>query len=123
MEKGFREADFVFGIAFTTPVVHNGYLEPHAAVAQVDRAGNITVWTSNQGVFAARHLLSDIFKVPYREYPRYCPEGGGGFGGKLSDVLLEPSCIALSQKSGRPVKIVMTREEEFIASSTPVTPL
>jgi len=117
VERAFKEADFVFEDRFTTPSVHNGYIEPHAAVAQVDRSGNITVWSSNQSVFTVRHLLADIFRLPFAKVRVIAPKVGGGFGGKLCDVLLEPSCIALSQKAGRPVKIVMTREEEFISSN------
>ncbi len=117
VQKGFKESDFVFEDRFTTPIVHNGYLEPHAAVAQVERSGKITVWSSNQAVFAVRHLLADIFKASFASIRVIAPKVGGGFGGKLSDVILEPACVALSKKSGRPVKIVMTREEEFIASN------
>ncbi|MEW6663639.1 MAG: molybdopterin cofactor-binding domain-containing protein [Thermodesulfobacteriota bacterium] len=117
VEKAFREADYVFEDRFTTPIIHNGYIEPHAAIAQVDRSGNITLWASIQSVFTVRHLLADIFKVPFGKIRVIAPKVGGGFGGKLCDVILEPACIALSQKTGRPVKIVMTREEEFIASN------
>ncbi len=117
VEKAFKEADFVFEDRFTTPIVHNGYIEPHAAIAQIDRSGNITVWSSTQSVFTMRGLLAGIFKAPYGKIRVIAPKVGGGFGGKLSDVVLEPSCIALTQKTGKPVKIVMTREEEFIASN------
>ncbi len=117
VEKAFSEADYVFEDRFATPLTHNGYIEPHAAVAQVDRSGNITVWASVQSVFMVRQLLATIFKVPYGKIRVIVPTLGGGFGGKLCDVLLEPACVALSQKTGRPVKIVMTREEEFIASN------
>lgn len=117
VEKAFKDADVIFEDRFTTSIVHNGYIEPHAAIAQVDRSGNITVWASIQSVFMVRQLLASIFKVPYGKIRVIAPTVGGGFGGKLCDVLLEPACVALSQKTGRPVKIVMTREEEFIASN------
>ena len=117
VEKAFKEADYVFEDRFTTPIVHNGYIEPHAAIAQADRSGNITVWASVQSVFMVRNLLVQIFKVPFGKIRVIAPTVGGGFGGKLCDVILEPACVALSQKTGRPVKIVMTREEEFIAAN------
>jgi len=117
VEKGFREADFVFEDKFTTQMIHPCYLEPHAAIAKVDHSGKITIWTSTQGVFSTRSLLAQILAIPFSKIRVIAPKIGGGFGGKASDVLLEPACVLLSQKAGRPVKIVMTREDEFIASN------
>ena len=117
VEKGFKEADLVFEDRFTTQIVHNVYIEPHAAVATVDHSGKITVWTSTQGVFSARSMLAEALGVPLAKIRVIAPKIGGGFGGKSSDILIEPACALLSQKTGRPVKIVMTRKEEFIASN------
>jgi len=117
VEKGFRESDFIFEDRFTTPIVHNGYMEPHAAVAEVDRGGNITLWSCTQAVFVVRRLLTDVFQVPYSSIRVIAAKNGGAFGGKVSDITVEIACIALSRKSGRPVKIVLTREEEFIATN------
>ena len=109
---GFAEAEVVIERQFTTAAVHQGYIEPTATLAAVAADGECTVWTATQGHFqvrahCARMLGIDISKV--RVIPA---EIGGGFGGKLN-VYIEPVALALARKSGRPVKIVMGRDEVF----------
>ncbi len=95
--------------------MHQGYIEPHACIASVSEDGQADVWVSTQGhwivrAHCARLLGWDVAKI------RVTPaEIGGGFGGKTV-VYLEPMALALSKKTGRPVKMVMTREEVFRAS-------
>ncbi len=115
VEAGFREADHVFEDTFRTRRVHHCYLEPHGCVAKVE-AGKITVWTSTQRVFIVRAMLAEIFGVPEASVRVICTKMGGGFGGK-NGVRLEHHAVALAMKSGRPVKMVMRRDEEFTASA------
>ena len=112
VEAGFREADIVLENTFRTQTVNQGYLEPRASVASADPEGKVTVWTDNQGIFEARELIADFLSLPLN-YVKVIPvEIGGAFGGKSPQVVA-PLCALLSQKTGRPVKIVMTREEVF----------
>ena len=114
-DAGFAAADVVVERSFKTKPVHQGYIEPHACLVTVAKDGHATIWSSSQGHFMVRDMtaqmtgqkLSDIRAIP--------AEIGGGFGGKTI-VYLEPVALVLSRKSGRPVKIVMTREEVFRAS-------
>ena len=115
VEAGFREADHVFEDTFRTRRVHHCYLEPHACVTKVE-AGKITVWTATQRVFIVRAILAEIFGVPEASVRVICTKVGGGFGGKNA-VRLEQYAVALAMKSGRPVKMVMRRDEEFTASA------
>jgi CO/xanthine dehydrogenase Mo-binding subunit len=115
VETGFREADHVFEDTFRTRRVHHCYLEPHGCVAKVE-AGKITVWTSTQRVFIVRAMLADVFGVPEASVRVICTKVGGGFGGK-NGVRLEHYAVALALKTGRPVKMVMRRDEEFTASA------
>jgi carbon-monoxide dehydrogenase large subunit len=115
VEAGFREADYVFEDTFRTRRVHHCYIEPHACVARVE-AGKITVWTATQRVFIVRAMLADVFGVPEESVRVICTKVGGGFGGK-NGVRLEHYAVALAMKTGKPVKLVMRRDEEFTASA------
>ena len=88
-------------------------MEPHATLVAV-RGGTITVWTCSQEVFELRTVMAALFGVPESKMRVICTKVGGGFGGKI-EPRLEPITIALALKSGKPVKIVMTRTEEFTA--------
>jgi xanthine dehydrogenase molybdenum-binding subunit len=112
VEEGFRQADHVFEHTFTTSTVHQGYLEPMASVAQFDAGGKLTLWTSTQGTYVVRSRVATLLDLPLHKVRVIVPHVGGGFGGKLQTVL-EPFCALLAQHTGRPVKIVLTREEEF----------
>jgi xanthine dehydrogenase molybdenum-binding subunit len=111
-EKGFAEADVIVEREFTTEMVHQGYIEPHAATAKWDPDGQLTIWTSTQGSFPIRSQTSGILRHPISKVKVVPLEIGGGFGGKTL-VYLEPVAALLSKKSGRPVKVQMDRTEVF----------
>ncbi|HLF05063.1 MAG TPA: xanthine dehydrogenase family protein molybdopterin-binding subunit [Dehalococcoidia bacterium] len=111
---GFQEADIVVEREFHTKPVHQGYIEPHAATAQWNTDGSVTIWASTQGHFALRDHTSTILGLPVSKVKIIPMEIGGGFGGKgQGGCYLEPVAAALARKSGRPVKIAMTRPEVF----------
>lgn len=112
VEAGFRQADLVVEREFRTKTVHQGYIEPHNATALARSDGQVTVWTSTQGAFPAREQIATILKLPLSRLKVVPMEIGGGFGGKIP-VYLEPLAVLLSQKSGRPVKMTMSRAEVF----------
>jgi CO/xanthine dehydrogenase Mo-binding subunit len=109
---GFRQADVVLENTFRTQTVHHGYLEPRAAMASVDLEGKVTVWSDNQGIFECRELVAGFMNLPLKDVKVIPTESGGAFGGKSHQVI-SPICALLSRKTGRPVKIVTTREEVF----------
>lgn len=116
MEKGFQKSDFIFEDTFRTQMVHHAYIEPHAAVARFQPAGRLTVWTNTQSVYRIQMELADALGLPSTSVRVVATAVGGGYGGKIS-CKIEPFCAVLSQRTGRPVKMVMTRAEEFMASS------
>ena len=115
LEKGFAQANVVVEREFTTQPVHQGYIEPHAVVARTGEDGQVMVWCSSQGHFMVRQYSATLLGLDASQIKVIPAEIGGGFGGKTT-VYLEPLAILLSQRSGRPVKIVMSREEEFRAT-------
>ena len=117
VEAGFQEADVVVERKFRTKRVHQGYIEPHASTVMWGTDGYVTVWTSTQQLFRVRDDTSKMLGIPTSRVKVIPMEIGGGFGGKGNGgVYLEPVAAVLSRKTGRPVKIAMSRAEVFIAT-------
>src|SRR5438093_2184052 len=112
--KGFAESDLVLEHTYRVPMVHQGYLEPHAVLAEWDRAGNLTLWASTQGSFNTRSEVADVLHIEENRIKVIPVECGGGFGGK-SRALCEPITALLARVTSRPVRYVMTRREELEA--------
>ncbi len=109
---GFAKADVVVEREFTTAPVHQGYIEPHACVASVSEDGQAELWCTTQGQFIVRSFCAKLLGMDLAKLRVTPSEIGGGFGGKTV-VYLEPLALALSRKSGQPVKMVMSRTEVF----------
>jgi CO/xanthine dehydrogenase Mo-binding subunit len=112
--QGFAEADVVLEGTYRVAKVHQGYIEPHATVADCDRFGNVTVWTTTQGAFGARQNLAGILRLPETKIKVVATEVGGAFGAK--NILLAPLCAKLAQRLRRPVKLVLSRSEDLKAA-------
>ena len=115
IEAGFAEADLVIEREYTTKPVHQGYIEPHACVADTGQDGRTSIWCSSQGHFNVRSSTAAMLGWENTRIKVIPAEIGGGFGGKTT-IYLEPLAVALSAKAGRPVKMVMTRDEVFRAT-------
>lgn len=113
--EGFAGADVVVERSFDTASVHQGYIEPQNATAHWGADGRIQIWCSTQGSFIARDATAAVLDLPVSQIKVTPMEIGGGFGGKIN-VYLEPLAALLSQKAGRPVKLVMSRREVFIGT-------
>ena len=113
-DAGFAAADVIVERHFKTKPVHQGYIEPHACVVSVN-AGQVTIWSSSQGHFMVRDMTAQLTGAKLSDVRAIPAEIGGGFGGKTI-VYLEPLALILARKSGRPVKMVMSRQEVFRAT-------
>lgn len=112
VEQGFREADVIVEREYRTASVHQGYIEPHSATAFWSSDGQLTIWCSSQGHFAVREQTARTLGIPVSKVKVIPMEIGGGFGAKTL-IYLEPVAALLSKKTGRPVKLAMTRTEVF----------
>jgi len=112
IDQGFAQADVIVEREFTTSTVHQGYIEPQNASAFWNADGQLKVWTSTQGAFSARDAIAKVLDLPVSKITVVPMEIGGGFGGKIP-IYLEPLAALLSRKSGRPVKILMSRTDVF----------
>ncbi len=113
--KGFAAADVIVEREFETKPVHQGYIEPHACLATVSEDGQADLWVSTQGHWIVRAHCARLLGMDVSKIRVTATEIGGGFGGKTV-VYLEPVALALAAKSGKPVKMVMSREDVFRAS-------
>ena len=112
VEQGFAAADIIVEGEFETAMVHQGYIEPQNGTANWNADGDLTVWVSSQGPFAVRQQLAKLLEIPLARVKVIPMEIGGGFGGKIP-IYMEPVAALLSKKTGRPVRMSMTREEVF----------
>ena len=114
LEAGFAAADEIVEASLKTVPVHQGYIEPQACLARFDPDGQAELWASSQGHFVIRALTARLLGMDMGNLRVHPAEIGGGFGGK-NVPYVEPVALALSRKTGHPVKIVMSREEVFKA--------
>lgn len=97
--------------------VQHAALETHGGLAWRDASGVLNVRTSTQVPFLTRRALADIFELPMDKVRVFCERVGGGFGGK-QEMFVEDILALAALRTGRPVKLELTREEQFIATST-----
>ncbi|MDP7387216.1 MAG: molybdopterin-dependent oxidoreductase, partial [Nitrospinota bacterium] len=117
-EEGFRECDLVLEDSFETHVVQHMPMETHTYAAEHDRhSGRLTVWTSTQGVHNIRILLAKILDMPLTRIRVIKPFTGGSFGGK-NDLFDEIVVALMAMETGRPVRLTLTRWEEFVGTRT-----
>ena len=113
--EGFAEADVIVERTFFSPIGHQGYIEPHACVVSANESNQMDIWCSSQGHFMVRAFTARLLDMDVINIKVTPLEIGGGFGGKTT-VYLEPVAAVLSRKAGRPVKMVMDREDVFRAT-------
>ena len=116
VDKDFATCDYVFEEEFFSSRVTPCYLEPFGAIARWEPDGRLTVWTGIQGAFQARAEIARALGMTPSEITVKVPTIGGAFGGKIWIRNFHPITALLARKAKRPVKFVLSRPEEFIAS-------
>ena len=114
VDIGFEKADYVLEDHFATPASQHVTLEPHVCVAQVDSEKNVSCWSSTQTPYNVRSQLAETFRVPQSKVRVIVPTLGGGYGAKTYPKL-EPLTAMLAWMTGRPVKLTLTRAEDFLS--------
>ena len=111
VDSGFADADVVVSERYVTDMTHAVPIEPHAALAEW-HGRRVTVWSSTQAPFGARSGVACTLGLPESDVRVIVPTLGGGFGGKC-DFHFEAHVAALARAAGRPVRLVLSRREEF----------
>ena len=113
VSKGFAEADEVIEERYACDQSHPVPIEPHAIVAQW-QGERVTIWSTSQVPFSARSGVAETLGMPESNVRVVVPHLGGGFGGKC-EFHFEAHVAALARKAGRPVRVVFSRHDEFVA--------
>ena len=116
VERAFGEAEVIVENRFETQIAQHMHMEPTVAIAYVDPYGEVTVWTSHQAPYRLRHQISEALSIPPSRIKVLVVYSGGGFGNKLI-TSIEPICILLSKRTGRPVRMALSREEILTATT------
>jgi putative selenate reductase molybdopterin-binding subunit len=114
---GFAEADLIHEATYAAQRVQHAHLETHVALAWHDADGRLVVRTSTQVPFLTRRALARVLGLEPDRVRVLCERVGGGFGGK-QEMLVEDIAALAAIRTGRPVKLELTREEQFTATTT-----
>jgi CO/xanthine dehydrogenase Mo-binding subunit len=115
VRNGFDQADLIVEDTYHTSPEYQAYLEPHACLAEVDHDGRLTVWTGEQLLSPIHEEIAAALQLPMNRVKVLPLELGGGFGGKLT-AHLEEICALLAIVAKRPVKICLSREQDFLTT-------
>jgi putative selenate reductase molybdopterin-binding subunit len=115
--KGFAEAQQILEQTYRVPYVQQSSIEPHITITWLDEDNRLMVRTSTQVPFHVRRIIAPLLGIPIRRIRVIKPRIGGGFGGK-QEILIEDLCGMLTLRTGRPVRLEYTREEELTAART-----
>ncbi|MFC2068380.1 xanthine dehydrogenase family protein molybdopterin-binding subunit [Chloroflexota bacterium] len=110
--EGFRESDHVVEETAYTSKQRHASLETFHCVASFDASGKLTFWTQSQFPHVTKKLIAHIFDIPVGMTRVKAEYIGGVFGAGVC-AFRDPLCVALARKSGKPVKLIYTRQEEF----------
>lgn len=113
VESAWAECDVVVEAEYDLPAQSHVYLEPVSAVAEMDRTGKLTVWSANQSIYKVQATLSKYLDLPMSKIRVVTPLVGGAFGGK-SGVTVQPIASLLAMKTGKPVKLTLSREDDMM---------
>jgi CO/xanthine dehydrogenase Mo-binding subunit/aerobic-type carbon monoxide dehydrogenase small subunit (CoxS/CutS family) len=117
VEQGFAQADVVYEGIYVSQRVQHAHLETHCAIGWLDDAGRLNIRSSTQTPFLTRRALADLFGLDPAKVRVLCERMGGGFGAK-QEMLVEDVVALAVLKTGQPIKLEFTREEQFIGSTT-----
>ena len=117
VDKAFRESDIVIERRFKTGKRYHMQLEPKSVLCIPEPGGKLTIYATTQTIHNTRILVSQIFDIPLSKVNVVKVPIGGSFGSSIQVNYLVPIAVALCLKSGKPVKISYTREEDILDHS------
>ncbi len=113
VEGAWADCDEIVEGVYEVPSQSHVYLETVSAIAEFDKSGKLTVWSANQSVSKVLSTLTKALDLPMSKIRVITPAVGGGFGGK-SGVTVQPLVAHLARITGKPVKLTLTREDDFM---------
>jgi putative selenate reductase molybdopterin-binding subunit len=117
VEEAFKECDVIVEGRFDIGYAQHCAIEPHASISYLDENHRLVIRTTTQVPWHARRITAQVLQIPERRIRIIKPRIGGGFGSK-QEVILEYIVGAVTLRTGRPCRFVMTRSEVFVFSRT-----
>ena len=112
VDTAWDQCDVIVEGDYTTQAQAHVSMEPCGALAEVDANGRVTLWSANQSVFRVQANVCESLSLPMSQLRSLTPRVGAGFGNKM-EPHIQPICVALAMKAQRPVKLILSREEDF----------
>src|SRR5262245_18961910 len=112
IDQGWRDSDMVFEAHYQTQPQAHVSLEPCGALAEIDANGRISLWSANQSVFRVQANVAESLGLAMSRLRCLTPRVGAGFGNKM-EPHIQPLTVLLAMKAKRPVKLILTREQDF----------
>jgi 4-hydroxybenzoyl-CoA reductase subunit alpha len=116
VDAAFAEAAHTIRVRGNFAGVTHAFTEPLVTMAEATPDGRLTVWSATQVPHYLHRALSEVLGIPLHRIRVLKPEVGGGFGGKSDPLPHEIVCAALSLETGRPVKMLLDREDVFLTN-------
>jgi CO/xanthine dehydrogenase Mo-binding subunit len=117
--QAFADSDIIVEDAFTSMPQWHCSIETIGSVAEYAPNGKYTIYMNTQTLFNARYRIATALGVPETDVRIIQSAVGGGFGGKSCDDNNALVAAVLARKAGKPVKLINTREDEFLAGCRP----
>lgn len=112
IDAAWAKCDLVVEESYQTQAQAHLSLEPCGALAEVDASGRVTLWSANQSVFRVQASVCESLGLPMTRLRCLTPRIGAGFGNKM-EAHVQPAVVLLALKARRPVKLILSREEDF----------
>lgn len=112
VDAAWADCDVIVEDRYETPAQAHVSIEPCGALAEVDSNGRVTVWSANQSVFRVQANICETLLMPMSKVRCLTPRVGAGFGNKM-EAHVQPIAVMLALRTGRPVKLVLSRVEDF----------
>jgi CO/xanthine dehydrogenase Mo-binding subunit len=112
VDAAWDDCDVIVEGTFETQAQQHVYMEPCAALADIDASGKITVWSGNQSVFHTQSYVAAALGLPMSKVRCVTPMVGGGFGAKMEHTV-QPIAALLARMARKPVRVTLPREQDF----------
>ena len=112
VEAGLAASDVTIQATYRIAGVHHAFIEPHVSMVRPEPGGGVTIWAPTQGPFMVRDEIAKVLDAAPHDVRVISMPVGGGFGGKVN--LLETLLALLAQKVRRPLRLALSRQQEFV---------
>lgn len=116
VDQAFKDSYIIYEERYYTNQVYQAYMEPMGTLAEIDKSGRLILWTGTQIPNMMRMTYAKALCLSADNIRIIVPDYGGAFGAKMENNVHLVAAV-LARKAGRPVKLINTRHDDFIAGN------